>query len=131
MRGPSESRSIPDLFSDVVHQLGKLVHNEVQLARAEFAQKFRQAGQGAMLLGVAALIVVPALVMLLIGFALFLGDHGFSPVAAHLLSGLAAFVVSLALAIAGMNALKGEKLTPRVTLDQLERDVNAAKEIGT
>jgi hypothetical protein len=127
---PSDAPSIPNLFADVVQQLGKLVHNEMQLARAEFSQKWRQAGQGAILIAAAAVLIIPALVLLLISFALFLGENGFSPVSAHLISGLAGAGLSIALATAGMNRLNAKKLKPQVTLDQLERDVKAAKDIA-
>jgi hypothetical protein len=38
MNSPS-SRSIPELFSDAVGQLGKLVGNEFELARIELSEK--------------------------------------------------------------------------------------------
>ena len=39
----SDIRSIPELFGDAIAQLGKLVQNEAQLARAEISQKINQA----------------------------------------------------------------------------------------
>ena len=41
--------AIPKLFGDAVEQLGKLVQNEAQLARAELSQKITQAGIGALM----------------------------------------------------------------------------------
>jgi hypothetical protein len=127
---PSDTSSIPDLFADVVQQLAKLVHNELQLARAELSQKWRRAEQGAILIAAAAILIIPALVLLLISFALFLVENGFSPVAAHLISALVGVGLSIAFAAAGMNRLKAKNLKPQVTLDQLERDVKAAKDIA-
>ena len=45
------SRSIPELFSDAVGQLAKLVGNEFELARAELSEKASQAGRAAGMIG--------------------------------------------------------------------------------
>ena len=50
MNSPS-SRSIPELFSDAVGQLAKLVGNEFDLARAELSEKARQAGKAVGMIG--------------------------------------------------------------------------------
>ncbi len=54
------------LFGDAVEQLGKLVQNETQLAKAELTQKITQAGIGAAYIGGAAILFIPVLVVLLI-----------------------------------------------------------------
>ena len=57
------SRSIPDLFSDAVGQLAKLIGNEFELARAELSEKARMVGNAAALIGAGAVIMIPALVL--------------------------------------------------------------------
>ena len=64
MNSPS-SRSIPELFSDAVGQLAKLVGNEFDLARAELSEKAGQAGKAAGMIGAGAVILIPALVLVL------------------------------------------------------------------
>ena len=59
------SRSIPELFSDAVGQLAKLVGNEFELARAELSEKASQAGRAAAMIGAGAVFMIPALVLLL------------------------------------------------------------------
>jgi len=40
-------RRAPELAGDLARQLGELVHSEIELAKAELAQKGRRAGIGA------------------------------------------------------------------------------------
>lgn len=125
----SDPRSIPELFGDAIEQLGKLVQNEVQLARAEIADKAAQAAMGAAYVGAAAILCIPVLVLLLMALALWLVQMGFSPVASHLIAAGVGALVSVVLAFVGLNRLKAENLTPTVTLRQVKRDVAAAKEM--
>ena len=125
----SDPRSIPELFGDAIEQLGKLVQNEVQLARAEISQKAAEAGMGAAYVGAAAILCIPVLVLLLMALAQWLIQMGFSPVASHLMAAAVGALVSVVLGLVGLNRLKPENLTPTVTMRQVKRDVAAAKEM--
>ena len=59
------SRSIPELFSDAVGQLAKLIGNEFELARTELSEKANQVGRATAMIGAGAVILMPALVLLL------------------------------------------------------------------
>jgi hypothetical protein len=122
--------AIPRLFGDAVEQLGKLVQNEIQLARAELAQKMTQASIGAAYVTGAAVLSIPVLVVLLIALALWLTELGLSPVVAHLIAAACGAVICAILAVVGMNHLKPETLKPKVTMHQVERDVATAKEMA-
>jgi hypothetical protein len=128
MNSPS-SRSIPELFSDAVGQLAKLVSNEFELARAELSEKAGQLGRAAALIGAGAIVLMPALVVLLFAISAALIRGGFSDPMAYLLTGGGAALVSIALIATGLNRLSGDALKPSVTLDQVQRDKIAAKEI--
>ena len=130
MSGPDDDDSIPQLLGDAIDQLGKLLHNEVQLARAEISQKLSRAAKGAALLAGAGLLFIPMAVLLMLSFALFLTQEGFSPVAAHLISAAVGFAIMIILGLAGMSYLKVENLKLKVTTQQLERDVATAKELA-
>jgi VIT1/CCC1 family predicted Fe2+/Mn2+ transporter len=121
---------IPKLFGDAVEQLGKLVQNEVQLARAELSQKISQAGIGAAYFIGAAILCIPVLVVLLIALALWLTQLGLSPVVAHLAAAASGAAISIVLALVGMSYLKPENLKPKVTIQQVQRDVTTAKELA-
>ena len=123
------SRSIPELFSDAVGQLAKLVGNEFELARVELSEKASQVGRAAAMIGAGAVILMPALVLLLFALSAALIRGGFSEPAAYLLTGAGAALVSGALIATGIKRLSGDALKPSVTLDQVKRDKIAAKEM--
>jgi hypothetical protein len=126
----NDLNAIPRLFGDAVEQLGKLVQNEVQLARAELSQKMTQAGTGAAYVAGAAILFIPALVLLLIALALWLTQLGLAPALAHLAAAACGAVISAILAMVGVSYLKPENLKPKVTMQQVERDVATAKEMA-
>src|SRR5882762_5968167 len=101
-------RSIPELFSDAVGQLAKLIGNEFAVARAELSEKAGQAGRAAAMMGAGAVIMIPALVMLLFAAAAALMHVGFSDPVAYLISGGGAAIVSIALVVVGINRLSGD-----------------------
>jgi hypothetical protein len=123
------SRSIPELFSDAVGQVAKLVGNEFELARAELSEKASQVGRAAALIGAGSLILMPALVLLLLAVSAALIRGGFSEPTAYLLTGAGSALVSAALIGIGLSRLSGDALKPSVTLDQVQRDKVAAKEM--
>ena len=123
------SRSIPELFSDAVGQLAKLISNEFELARTELSEKVSQAGRAAGMIGAGAVILIPALVLLLFAFAAALIRSGLSEPVAYLIVGMGAALLSAGLIAVGMSRLSGGALKPKVTLDQIQRDKVAAKEM--
>src|SRR3984893_335673 len=126
MNSPN-SRSIPELFSDAVGQLAKLVGNEFELARAELSEKATQVGRAAAMIGAGAIILIPALVLLLFPISATLIRGGFSEPIAYLLTGMGAALVSAALIGIGLSRLSGDALKPSVALDQVHRDKVTAK----
>jgi uncharacterized membrane protein YgcG len=128
MNSPN-SRSLPELFSDAVGQLAKLVGNEFELARAELSEKASQAGRAAALIGAGAVILMPALVLLLFAISAALMKGGFSEPVAYLLTGAGAALISTAFIAAGMSRLSGDALKRSMTLHQVQRDKVAAKEM--
>jgi hypothetical protein len=128
MNSPN-SRSIPELFSDAVGQLAKLVSNEFDLARAELSEKASQAGRATAMIGAGAVILTPALVLMLFAVSAALIRGGFSEPTAYLLTGAGAALVSGALIATGIKRLSGDALKPSVTLNQVQRDKIAAKEM--
>jgi hypothetical protein len=128
MNSPN-NRSIPDLFGDALGQLAKLVGNEFDLARAEISEKAGQAGRAAALIGAGAVIFIPALVLILFAIAAALIRSGVSDPVAYLITGAGAAAVAAALVGFGLSRLSGGALKPAVTLDQIQRDKLAAKEM--
>jgi hypothetical protein len=126
----NDLNAIPELFGEAIEQLGKLVQNEANLARAEMSEKVAQAARGAAFLAGAAVLIIPVVVLLLITLAIWLTQAGLSPVVAHLVSAACGAAASAILAIVGASYMKPENLKPNVTLQQVKRDVATAKELG-
>ena len=122
-------RSIPELFSDAVGQLAKLIGNEFALARAEISEKAGQAGRAAAMMGAGAVIMIPALVMLLTAAASALMHAGLSDPVAYLITGASAAIISVLLIMVGIKRFSGDALKPTATMDELERDKAAAREM--
>jgi hypothetical protein len=69
------------------------------------------------------------LVLLLLAVSAMLISSGFSASVAYLMTGAGAALVSGALIAIGLSRLSGDALKPSLTLDQVERDKIAAKEM--
>jgi hypothetical protein len=123
------NRSISELLSDVLAQLAKLIGNEFDLAKTELSTKAGQVGRGVMLIGIGAVFLMPALVMLLLAAAAALMHAGYSDPVAYLLTGGAAVLTAAILIGVGISRLSGDALKPSMTLEQLQRDKVAAKEM--
>jgi hypothetical protein len=122
-------RSLPELFGDAMAQLAKLVGNEFALARAELSEKASQAGRAAALIGAGMVLMIPAIVVLLFAAAAALIRGGLSDPLAYLCAGGGAAIVAGALIATGLGRLSGDALKPSLTLEQVERDKVAAKEM--
>jgi hypothetical protein len=122
-------RSIPELFGDAFAQLAKLIGNEFDLAKAEISEKAGEMGRGVAMIGAGAIIMIPALVVLMFSAASALTLAGLSEPIAYLVVGVAAAAAAGALVIVGMNRLSADTLKPAMTMEQLQRDAAAAKEM--
>ena len=123
-----DHRSVSELFADVLNQFSKLMRNEFQLARAELSVKAGEMINAVGLLIGAALFVIPTIVLLLMAVAAWMEELGLPPSVANLIGAVVGLVIAGILAAIGANRLKSNSLVPQRTLDQLQRDVAAAKE---
>jgi VIT1/CCC1 family predicted Fe2+/Mn2+ transporter len=124
------SRSISTLLGNAFEQLGTLLHNEVQLAQAEVSNKVSEAARGAAFLAGAAVLAVPALTLLLAALALWINQGGISLAASVLLAAGIGAIVGVVLGLVGLSKLKPDNLKPKVTIQQVKRDITAAKDIA-
>jgi hypothetical protein len=125
----SNERTLSQLFGDSFSELAKLIRNEVDLARAELREKVKLIGGAVGLLAAGALLLIPALVLVLYAIAAWLIMLGLIAPLAYLASGLGAGVVAAALLWTGVGRLSGDALKPSATIGEIERDKNLAKEL--
>jgi hypothetical protein len=122
-------RSIPSLMSDAFAQLSRLISSEFELAKAEVADKLGQAGRGAAMIGAGAIMMLPGLVMLLFAAAAGLIRAGLTEPVAYLLTAVGTLAVAGGLIAAGVSRLSGDAFKPKMTIDQLQRDKTALKDM--
>lgn len=127
MASANYARSLPDVFAEIVNQLGTLVHKEVRLARAEMSEKINFLFLGSAILVAGAVLLIPALVILLESAVTALAGTGLARVWCSLIVGGSAFLVGLLLMVAGAYWLRAVRLLPERTLEQLRQDAALAK----
>ena len=129
MTSPVDRTSLTDLFGAALAQLAKLLQNEFDLARAELSEKAGEIGNALKFILAGAVIVIPALVMVLFAIARWLASLGMSEALADLIVGVVAAALAFILIGLGLRRLSAGALKPTVTLDQISRDKVAAEEV--
>ncbi len=123
------NRSVPDIIADVLQQLTSLFRKEMQLARTEVSEKVGQAIGGVVMVLIGAVMLIPALVILLQAVAAAITElGGLESYWASAIVGGATLAIGVVLALIGVNRLKAENLTPKRTLEQFQRDAAIARE---
>ena len=122
-------RPIPEIFTDVIGQLTSLVSKEGQLARSEISEKLNRALAGMALILAGAVLLIPALVILLQAAMAAMMENGMSPALAALITGGAALALGIVLALVGWSWIKPSALVPDRTIDQLQRDAAVARQV--
>jgi hypothetical protein len=121
------SRSIPGIVIDLIGQFTTLLRQESRLARAEISENLNRALTGVVMAVAAAVLLIPALVILLLAGVYGLEAAGFAPYWSALIVGGAAVVVGAVLMLIGINQLKAKNLIPSKTIHQLQEDAALAK----
>lgn len=120
-------RSVSELLTSVGTQLADLMHAEVQLAGAEMSEKMTLAATGLGLIGGGAVLLMPALVVLLEAAVAALVDSGLAPYWSALIVGGTCLALGLILVLIGMRWLRAGRFIPDKTIHQLQRDAAAAR----
>ena len=120
-------QSVSSLLTEAFSQLSALLRSEVNLVQAEMTAKAKAAAVGVGLIAGAALVVLPAVVLLLIALAALLTDIGVPEPLSDLIAAIVGFAVSGSLAAVGLRRLRADTLAPTRTIVQLQRDASAAK----
>ncbi len=120
------TRSIAEMLTDMVHQAATLVRTEGELARAEVSENIGRAALGLGLIIGGAILLIPALVVLLQAGVAALIEHGLAAPWSALIVGGIVLVLGLVLAALGINRLKIENMMPNKTMRQLRQDAYVA-----
>ena len=123
----NDLRTISTLLGDALSQFAKLFQNEIDLAKAELGEKAQQVGGALGFLAAGAMLIIPALVMVLFALSAALMAAGWSQPLSYLASAIAAAVIAGVLFAIGINRLDSGNLAPRETMRQLEKDKDTVK----
>jgi MFS family permease len=120
-------RPLGDLVKQLAEQTSTLVRQEVDLAKAEVAQKGQQAGKGAGLIGAAAVIGLLA-AGALTAFLIMLLDGALANWLAALVVAVVFGAIAAVLALQGRNRIRAATpAVPEQTVETVKEDVEWAK----
>ena len=105
-----------------------LLHKEAQLARVELSENVSRAALGLGLIVGGAVLLIPALVILLEAAVAALEQNGMRTAEATAIVGGCTLVLGLILVAIGISRLRLKSLMPNKTIQQLQRDAAAAKQ---
>jgi uncharacterized membrane protein YqjE len=122
-----KDRPTGELISHLSEQASTLVRKELDLAKAELAQKGRQAGIGAGMFGTAGLFAVVGFAVVTAALILLL-DNAVADWVAALIVGALYLTVAAAAALMGRDRVRqAAPLEPEQTIETLKEDVQWAK----
>jgi hypothetical protein len=122
------TRPLGSLFTDLVSEVTHLFQTELRLVRAEMNEKVSRVANSGALIGAGAVILLPAVFILLLAIVRWLAVAGLPEQWGLLLVGIVVMIVGVALLMKGINNLKGPALVPSRTIEQVRADVSLAKE---
>ena len=114
-------RTISILLGDALSQFAKLFQNEVDLAKAELDEKAQQVFGAIAFIGGGAILVIPALVMVLFALSAALMAAGWSQALSYLASAILAALIAGALFAIGINRLDARNLAREKRCASLKR----------
>jgi uncharacterized membrane protein YqjE len=124
----NQNRSIADVLRDVITQVTTLLRKETELARVELSENVSRAAIGLGLIVGGAVLLIPALVILLEAAVAALQQNGMRPAEATAIVGGCALVLGFILVAIGLSRLRVTSLMPNKTIQQLQQDAAAAKQ---
>jgi hypothetical protein len=125
----NDIKSLRELINSGLHQASVLLSNELALARAEIKDKISQLGRGAAMIIAGAVLLMPALTLILLAIATGVMALGLSPGVSYLVTGVGAAILAGLLTMVGLGRLSGEQLKPKAMIHELRRDGEALREM--
>jgi hypothetical protein len=123
----SDLQTVATLTSAALSQCAKLFQNEVDLAKAEVHQKFSKIGGAITYIGAGAILVIPALVMVLFALVAAMIGSGWSEPVSYLIAAVVAPAIAGILFMVGLKRRDASNLVPRETVRQLQKDKDTVK----
>lgn len=120
-------RSLGSLFSELTRETATLFRQEIRLAKAELADKAKQAGRGAAEVAIGGLVLFVALQALAATAILALANV-VQPWLAALIVAVVLALIGIVVLARGLANIRSESLAPTRTMDTLRDNTRWAKE---
>lgn len=120
--------STPALFADALSQMTSLFETELRLVRTELGEKISAALRAIAILLVAAVLMLAALFIILIGVVELLIYFGMPAWGAYFLVGVVIAAIGGVAIYFALNSLSADNLMPRRSLTQFSKDAEIVKE---
>ena len=125
-----DPRSFVRLLADASEQFSRLLRSEIKVVRAELAEKVGEVATGLAALVLAAVLLVPTLVLLLMALASWFIELGLRASLAYLAAAGVGLIVCGGLALFGKSRLALDALKPRRTAREIAHDTDALKRVA-
>jgi hypothetical protein len=127
----ANGRPLAGLFSDLWRETTTLVHDEVELAKADISEKVAQAGRGVGAIAAGGAVLFAGFIVLLfaaVGALQMVLPPEQAPWLAPLIVGAVVTIAGAVALSSGKKKLKAEQLKPTRTIESLRTDARVAKE---
>lgn len=125
----AQDKPIGALLQDAAGDISSIVRNEARLAQTEIKDNLHRATTGAISALLGAVVLIPALTLLLLALAYALDDYDVVPRwAAALIASVVGAVIGVVLLARAKSALKPGALAPTRTAESLKQDAQLVKE---
>ena len=128
MAAHDSTRSLASLFTDLISEVTQLFQTEIRLVRAEMNEKVSRVANSGALIGAGAVVMLPAVFVLLLAIVRWLEVAGMPEQWGLLIVGVGVAALGAILLMKGINNLKGSALVPQRTIEQVQADFSVARE---
>jgi len=119
-----QDRSLGELLGDLTQDISKLVRQELSLARAEMADKAGNIGKQLGLLAIGGALAYSGVLAIVAALVIILANLGLPYWASALIVGVVVAAIGGLLVKKGLDAIRGQDLVPRQTLETLKEIKN-------
>lgn len=125
----TQDKPIGSLLQDAAGDIASIVRNEARLAQAEVKENLNHAMAGAISALLGAVVLIPAITLLLMALAFALDEYNVTPLwLGALISAVIGAIIGAILLARAKAALKPGALAPSRTADNLKQDAQLVKE---
>ena len=128
MAAHDSTRPLASLFTDLISEVTQLFQAEIRLVRAEMNEKVSRVANSSALIGAGAVVMLPAVFVLLLAIVRWLEVAGVPEQWGLLIVGVGVAALGAILLMKGINNLKGSALVPQRTIEQVQADFSVARE---